>query len=73
MTLQQLPPACKCAHIVLEYEAPLTQSELIERSRLDERTARRALTRLENTGLVAVDRPTDDLREKRYRLVESAR
>lgn len=71
--LQQLPPAAKCAHLVLEYEAPLTQSELIERSRLDERTAKRALTRLEGSGLVVVERPPEDLREKRYRLAESAR
>ena len=71
--LEQMPPAVKCAHLVLEYEAPLTQTEVIDRTRLDERTAKRALSRLEGSGLVVVERPPEDLREKRYRLADSAR
>lgn len=71
--IESLPPACKLGLKVLEYEAPLSQSELIEQTRLNERTAKRALARLENSGLVVAERSPSDAREKRYRLDESAR
>ena len=72
VTIEQLPTGAKCAYKTLEHEAPLTQSELIDRSYLTDRTAKRALSELEEAGLVNVERPPSDLREKQYRLAESA-
>ena len=73
MTLKQLPPSPKLVHKALEYEEPLTQSELADETLLPERTVRYAVGRLQDHGLVECEPVINDARQKRYRLAKTGR
>jgi len=51
--LEQLPPSAKLVAKVLEYEGEHTQSELAESTLLPQRTARYALSQLEENGIIS--------------------
>lgn len=70
--IESLPPSCACIYKTLEHEGPLSRSELIEQSRLPERTAGDALARLSEVEIIAAESPIDDLRRTEYRLDDSA-
>ena len=65
-----LPPSAKLVYKVLEYEAPLTQAELVAESRLCPRTVRYALGRLEERGVVTSHACLADARQSKYRIDE---
>ena len=67
--LRDLPPSAKLVYKTLEYtEAPLTQKQLAERSRLSARTVRYALERLERIGAVESEMNLADARQRFYTL-----
>lgn len=63
-----LPPSAKLVVKVLEYEAPLTQSQIAEETLLPTRTVRYALTRLEDADAVSSRFSFSDARKRIYRL-----
>lgn len=65
--LEDLPPSSVLAYHVLAQEGPMTVSDLRETAYLADKTARRALSRLEDVGLVD-KRPGPDARETLYEL-----
>lgn len=69
-SVAELPPSAKLVVKVLEYEAPLTQIELAEQTRLNRRTVRWALTRLENNGLIETAPNMLDARQTYYSLAD---
>lgn len=70
-TPNELPPSCLLVIKALEEaDHDLTQSGVVEESRLKARTARFALTRLENANIVEKRPSTADARQSRYSLVE---
>ncbi|UWG48560.1 Transcriptional regulator containing HTH domain,ArsR family [Halanaeroarchaeum sp. HSR-CO] len=69
-SLAELPPSAKLVFKVLEYEAPLTQSQLRERTRLTKRTTRHALSILTAAGVVIEEVYLPDARMRQYRPVE---
>ena len=71
-TLADLPPSAKLVYKVLEYDAPLTQPQLRERTRLTERTTRHAISILTEAEVVdeAVYPPDARMRQYRPRSVE---
>jgi DNA-binding transcriptional ArsR family regulator len=73
VSIESLPPAPTCLFKTLEHEGPLSGRQLIERSYLPERTVEDAISRLRESGLVAVEQRPGDAREREYRLAESAR
>ncbi|MFB6187825.1 MAG: helix-turn-helix transcriptional regulator [Halobacteriaceae archaeon] len=75
--LQELPPSAKLVLKVLEYNGGLTQKEIVNKSRLSQRTVRDALERLEETDIITKDIYIPDARQNLYKLdytenVESA-
>ena len=64
--LDELPPSAKLVFKVLETEAPLTQSEIAEKSRLSKRTTRYALSELTDADLVEEDVFIPDARKRVY-------
>lgn len=70
--LDDLPPSAKLVYKVLEYDAPLTQAELREQTRLSKRTTRHGLSLLKDVDLVeeAVYIPYARKRIYRPRVVE---
>ncbi|MHA1589211.1 MAG: hypothetical protein ACTSVA_01220 [Candidatus Njordarchaeales archaeon] len=66
--IMSLPPSAKFVLKVLEYEGPLTQKDLIEKTMLPDRTVRYALSLLISKGLVKEDLLNRDARKKIYRL-----
>lgn len=72
-TIRDLPPSAKLVLKVLEYNGGLTQKQIVERSRLSQRTVRDALDRLLDAGVVEKDIYIPDARQNIYRLtVEDA-
>ncbi|WP_408957944.1 MarR family transcriptional regulator [Natrinema sp. 74] len=65
--LTDLPPSAKLVYKVLEYEQPLTQEDVVAESRLCPRTARYALGKLEDSGLVTRRACLEDARQSKYR------
>jgi DNA-binding transcriptional ArsR family regulator len=65
--LSALPPSAKLVFKVLEYDAPLTQSELRERTRLSKRTTRHALSILTDANVVDEEVYLPDARMRQYR------
>lgn len=63
-----LPPSAKLAYLVLQESGPCSQAELRARALLDDRTARRALNRLERDDLVDTDPAFDDARKMTYKV-----
>ena len=66
--LQELPPSAKLVAKTLEYEGNLTQSQLVESTRLPTRTVRYALTELEDEDLVESQISFVDARQRVYSL-----
>lgn len=64
--IESLPPSAKLAYKVLEYESPLTQGEVRERSRLSKRTTRHALRILKEAELVEESVYPLDARKRLY-------
>lgn len=64
--LKELPPSAKLVLKVLEYNEGLTQKELVEASRLSQRTVRDALTRLREQDLVEENLYLPDARQNLY-------
>jgi len=67
-TVQDLPPSAKLVLKVLEYNGGLTQKEIVEKSRLSQRTVRDALERLQESGVVQKDIYIPDARQNLYQL-----
>ena len=65
--IADLPPSAKLVYKVLEYHGPLTKQELVEETRLAERTTRYAIDRLDEIGALATEPNFDDLRQTLYR------
>ena len=66
--LSDLPPSAKLIAKVLEYNGTLTQSELVDRSRLSPRTVRYGLTELEENGVIESEISLADARQNLYSL-----
>lgn len=69
--LSDLPPSAKLVVVVLAHDAALTPQELLEESRLAERTLRDALARLAEAGLVERRLPVDGTPGRPYALSET--
>lgn len=67
--LQDLPPSAKLVFKTLHYEGDLTQQELAEETFLPPRTARSAVTKLEENGIVTSQISFRDARQRVYSLV----
>ena len=66
-----LPPSAKLAYLVLQESGPCTPAELRARALLDDRTARRALERLQEDDLVEVDPDFSDARKMTYKVSDT--
>lgn len=66
--VEDLPPSCKLVSLVVDEAGPLTQAELVERTRLPARTARWALDRLREEGVVAERWNPADARSHLYEI-----
>ncbi|CQH59227.1 NP_1176A family transcription regulator [Halobacterium hubeiense] len=64
--LTDLPPSAKLVFKVLEYDSPLTQAELRERTRLSKRTTRHGLSLLKDAGLIEERVYIPDARKRIY-------
>ncbi|MFB6138090.1 MAG: helix-turn-helix transcriptional regulator [Halobacteriaceae archaeon] len=67
--LEDLPPSAKLVVKVLEYNGGLTQKQIVEKSRLSQRTVRDALDRLQESEVVDKEIYIPDARQNIYRLV----
>jgi len=65
-----LGPSAKLVYTVLEHEGPLTQQDLVERTRLAARTVRKALSRLEEEEAVDERVYLQDARQRLYSVRE---
>ncbi|MFB6133130.1 MAG: MarR family transcriptional regulator [Halanaeroarchaeum sp.] len=71
-SVRDLPPSGKLVLKVLEYNGGLTQKEIVEKSRLSQRTVRDALDRLQEQEIVEKNIYIPDARQNLYTLsVES--
>lgn len=71
-SVRELPPSGKLVLKVLEYNGGLTQKQIVEKSRLSQRTVRDALDRLQEQGIVEKNIYIPDARQNLYTLtVES--
>lgn len=64
----ELTPSAKLVHVLLQRESPLTQSQLVDRTKLSPRTVRSALDQLEAAGLVTKEICLRDARKRVYSL-----
>jgi DNA-binding MarR family transcriptional regulator len=64
--LDELPPSAKLVFKVLELDAPQTQSDIAERTRLSKRTTRHALGKLQDAGVVEERVYIPDARKRVY-------
>lgn len=69
--LSDLPPSAKLVFVTLKQHGSLTQREIREESLLVARTARYALSRLEEEGLIEVRISFRDARQRIYTLSEA--
>ncbi|MFP9193659.1 MarR family transcriptional regulator [Natrialbaceae archaeon A-CW1-1] len=67
-SLEELPPSAKLVYKVLEYEGPMTQSEIATESRLCSRTVRYAVTKLEAADCIDSRASLRDARRSIYRV-----
>ena len=67
-TIADVPPSAKLVYKVLEYNGPLTQKQIVERSMLSQRTVRDALARLREIGVVSEEVYIPDARQNLYEL-----
>lgn len=68
VAIQELPPSAKLVAKTLEYNGPLTQRQLAEKTRLPQRTVRSALSRLDEAGVVSSEISFIDARKHIYEL-----
>lgn len=54
-----LPPSAKAAWLAIRFAGPLNPTEIIEETRLSERSVTRALKKLTDAGLVTRQPPTN--------------
>lgn len=66
--IRDLPPSAKLVLKVLEYNGGLTQKEIVNKSRLSQRTVRDALERLQDRGVVDKNIYVPDARQNLYTL-----
>lgn len=66
--IDTLSPSEKLVYLVLTEDEPLTQKELIETSRLPERTVRAAVSKLRDQSLVTRRQSLQDARQHLYSL-----
>jgi DNA-binding MarR family transcriptional regulator len=66
---EELPPSCKLVWACFDDAGELTQADVVEYTKLPERTAREALQQLEAAGVIT-SRP--DLRDTRVKIYEPA-
>ncbi|MFB6081428.1 MAG: helix-turn-helix transcriptional regulator [Halanaeroarchaeum sp.] len=66
--VRDLPPSGKLVLKVLEYNGGLTQKQIVEKSRLSQRTVRDALDRLQEHGIVEKNIYVPDARQNLYTL-----
>jgi len=64
--VESLPPSAKLVYKTLEYEGPMTQSQLAEESLLPQRTVRHALGKLEDADVVEESVYLMDARKSSY-------
>ncbi|MEF8852129.1 MAG: MarR family transcriptional regulator [Haloarculaceae archaeon] len=64
--LESLTPSAKFVYTVLDYEGPLTQKALAERTRLSQRSVRSALADLADADLVEQRVYPEDARQRLY-------
>jgi DNA-binding MarR family transcriptional regulator len=64
--LESLTPSAKFVYTVLDYEGPLTQKALAERTRLSQRSVRSALADLDDADLVEERIYPQDARQRLY-------
>jgi len=68
--VRDLPPSAKLVYKALEYEGPMTQSQLAAETLLPSRTVRDALSRLEDIEAVEERIFVPDARKSTYVLAE---
>jgi DNA-binding MarR family transcriptional regulator len=68
-SVRDLPPSGKLVLKVLEYNGGLTQKEIVEKSRLSQRTVRDALDRLQEQSIVEKNIYVPDARQNLYTLM----
>ena len=66
--VRDLPPSAKLVLKVLEYNGGLTQKEIVNKSRLSQRTVRDALERLQERNIVDKNIYVPDARQNLYTL-----
>jgi len=66
--VRDLPPSGKLVLKVLEYNGGLTQKQIVEKSRLSQRTVRDALDRLQEQDIVEKNIYVPDARQNLYTL-----
>lgn len=65
-----LPPSAKLVYKTLQYEGPMTQSQLADASLLPQRTVRHALNKLEEANIVEESIYIMDARKSNYHLTD---
>lgn len=70
--IRDLPPSAKLVYTVLEHEATMTQSQLVEETRLSARTVRYALDELQSIDVITQDIYVMDARKRLYSLTTTA-
>ncbi len=68
--ITDVPPSAKLVLKVLEYNDGLTQKEIVDRTRLSQRTVRDAVKRLQDRGIVEKGIYVPDARQNLYTLSE---
>lgn len=66
--VRDLPPSAKLVYKVLEYETKMTQSQIIEETRLSARTVRYALDELQSVDVIEQEIYFADARKRLYSL-----
>lgn len=66
--VRDLPPSAKLVYKVLEYEATMTQSQLVDETRLSARTVRYALNELQSVDVIEQEIYFADARKRLYSL-----
>lgn len=70
--IQDLPPSAKLVFKVLEINSGLTQKEIVDKTRLSERTVREALSRLQERNIIEKKIYIPDGRQNLYEISVSS-
>jgi hypothetical protein len=73
ITIEHLPPSAKLVFKVLETGEPLTQKDIIEKTRLPPRTVRYAIRRLKTNALLKERLSYMDARQSLYSIADLVR